>query len=579
MYTEAKNCQILLALLKAHGIKRIVACPGTTNIDLVSSVMNDPFFEVYSCVDERHASYVAVGMAEMSREPVVISCTAATASRNFIPGLTEAYYRKLPILAITSNREFVQIGNGHDSVLDRTQIQKDIACISVRCPLVKDEETRRYCEVEVNKAILALTRKGGGPAHIELEMHFPLAFGATTLPEVHKIGWHDLPARDWPEMPDKKIAVWIGEHTRFTAEESAALERFLRTHQAVALVSKQSGYTGYGAVSSELLCSGNIYNGDFGHLVPELIIHIGNISAGYGTGKWLAKCAPSWRVNEDGEIRDLLEMSREVFAVRELDFFEHYSKGEAVENAFYAAWKTAADELWQKRPELPFSNYWIAQQLYDKLPANAIAHLSILSTIRAWNLCPVIGTQVFTNSGGFGIDGAVSAAIGASLEEKEKLHLAIVGDLNFFYDLNAIGNRQIGPNLRIMIANNGEGIEFSLSGNPGHNFGERTADYIGAGRHFGNKSRKLVRHMAEDLGFEYLAVSNKEEFASAAKAFLNPAITKPMIIECFIDGKDDVAALDLCSSIIAYTPSLKTRIGGLLPPSVKSAIKKVGLRG
>lgn len=575
MYTDAKNCQILVALLKAHGIRRVVACPGTTNIDLVSSVMDDPFFEVFSCVDERHAGYVAVGMAEASGEPVVISCTAATASRNFIPGLTEAFYRKLPILAVTSNREFVQIGNGYDSVLDRTRLPNDIARISVRCPLVKDEQTRRYCEVQVNRAILALSANGGGPAHVELEMQFPLTFRSETLPAVTKIERFDLPDADWPELPAAKIAVWIGAHAPFTPDETEVLERFLRSHQAVALVSKQSSYTGYGAVSAELLCCGSIYNGDYADLCPELIIHIGHISAAHCTGNYLTRRAPSWRVNEDGEIRDVLQTSSKVFAVPEKDFFAHYAQGAEVENAFFARWRKAADELWAQRPELPFSNYWIAQTLCDRVPEDAVLHLSILSTIRAWNLCPPVKAQAFTNSGGFGIDGAVSALVGASLVARDKLHLAIVGDLNFFYDLNAIGNRHIGPNIRILIANNGEGIEFSLSGNPGHNFGDKTANYIGAGRHFGNKSRALVRHMAEDLGFTYVSAASKEEFQAAVQVFLDPVREKPVIFECFVDGKDDIRALDLCSTIVQPVESLRHKVGKLLPDRVKDAIRNL----
>lgn len=575
MYTDAQNCQILVALLKAHGIKRVVACPGTTNIDLVSSVMDDPFFEVFSCVDERHAGYVAVGMAEASGEPVVISCTAATASRNFIPGLTEAFYRKLPILAVTSNREFVQIGNGYDSVLDRTRLPNDIARISVRCPLVKDEQTRRYCEVQVNRAIIALSASGGGPAHIELEMKFPLTFKAETLPAVTKIERFDLPDNDWPELPKAKIAVWIGAHDPFTTAETEALERFLRSHQAVALVSKQSSYTGYGAVSSELLCCGSIYNGDYADLSPELIIHIGHISAAHYTGNYLTRRAPSWRVNEDGEIRDVLQTSSKVFAVPEKDFFAHYAKDAVVENQFFSRWQKAADELWTQRPELPFSNYWIAQTLCDRIPDDVVLHLSILSTIRAWNFCPPVKVQAFTNSGGFGIDGAVSALVGASLVVPEKLHLAIVGDLNFFYDLNAIGNRHIGPNIRILIANNGEGIEFSLSGNPGHTFGDKTANYIGAGRHFGNKSRDLVRHMAEDLGFTYVSATSKEEFEVAVQTFLDPVREKPVIFECFVDGKDDIRALDLCCTVVQPAESLRHKVGKFLPGRVKDAIRNL----
>ena len=574
MYTDAKNCLILVALLKAHGIKRIVACPGTTNIDLVSSVMDDPFFEVYSCVDERHAAYMAVGIAESSLEPVVITCTAATASRNFIPGLTEAYYRKLPILAITSNREYVQIGNGYDSVLDRTRIQKDIARISVRCPIVKDEQTRRYCETEVNRAILALKANGGGPAHIELEMRFPLSFKTEILPEVTKIEQYTLSDRDWPEMPSKKIALWIGAHNPFTAEESAAIERFLKTHQAVALVSKQSSYVGYGAVSAELLCNGSIYAHQFSCLSPELIIHIGNVTAAYNTANYLTKRAPCWRVNEDGEIRDLLQTSEKVFQVDELSFFEHYNKGVEVENEFAKAWQKAADDVWNMRPELPFSNYWIAQELYGRLPVNSVLHLSILSSIRAWNLCPNIKNQEFTNSGGFGIDGAVSAMIGSSLVLKDKIHFAIVGDLNFFYDLNAIGNKHLSSNVRILIINNGEGIEFSLTGNPGHNFGEKTSKYIGAGHHFGDKSRTLVKHYAEDLGFDYMTASCKDEFNALAERFIDANYNKPIVFECFVNGKDDIVALDLCASIIKDPPSLKSVVGGMLPTQAKDILRK-----
>lgn len=53
-------------------------------------------------MDERYSAYLACGMAAESDEPVVLNCTGATASRNYIPALTKAYYRKLPILAITS---------------------------------------------------------------------------------------------------------------------------------------------------------------------------------------------------------------------------------------------------------------------------------------------------------------------------------------------------------------------------------------------------------------------------------------------------------------------------------------------
>ena len=109
-YTVEKHTQILIALLKAHRIKKIIASPGATNVCLVGSLQSDPYFEIYSSVDERSAAYIACGMAAASGEPVVLTCTGSTASRNYIPGLTEAYYRKLPVLAITSSQHFGRVG-------------------------------------------------------------------------------------------------------------------------------------------------------------------------------------------------------------------------------------------------------------------------------------------------------------------------------------------------------------------------------------------------------------------------------------------------------------------------------------
>ena len=78
-YTNERNVQIMIFLLKAHGIKRVIASPGTTHMTFIGSIQQDPWFEVYSSVDERSAAYIACGMAAESGEPVVLSCTGATA--------------------------------------------------------------------------------------------------------------------------------------------------------------------------------------------------------------------------------------------------------------------------------------------------------------------------------------------------------------------------------------------------------------------------------------------------------------------------------------------------------------------
>ena len=167
-YTAERNIQIVIYLLKAHGIKRVIASPGATDVSLIASIQNDPYFEMYSCVDERSAAYMACGMAAEMKEPVVITCTGATSSRNYMPGLTEAYYRQLPILAITCCRSNVNVGHYVDQVTDRSNLPNDIALESVYAQTIHSPEDEWDVMVKVNKAILGLKSNGGGPCHINL---------------------------------------------------------------------------------------------------------------------------------------------------------------------------------------------------------------------------------------------------------------------------------------------------------------------------------------------------------------------------------------------------------------------------
>ena len=62
-YTNDRTTQIVLYLLKAHGIRKVIVSPGTTNVTLVASMQIDPFFDLYAVVEERSAAYIACGLA------------------------------------------------------------------------------------------------------------------------------------------------------------------------------------------------------------------------------------------------------------------------------------------------------------------------------------------------------------------------------------------------------------------------------------------------------------------------------------------------------------------------------------
>lgn len=140
--------------------------------------------------------------------------------------------------------------------------------------------------------------------------------------------------------------------------------------------------------------------------------------------------------------------------------------------------------------------------------------------------------------------------IGASLVHPGKLYFGIVGDLAFFYDMNVVGNRHVEKNVRIMLINNGKGTEFRNYHHPGAAFGEDADRYIAAAGHYGNKSPELVKHYAQDLGYEYLTASNKEEFLQVYERFLTPERTdKPMLFEIFTDNQNESDALKTVNNL------------------------------
>lgn len=547
-YTDERAVQIVLALLKANGIKKIIASPGTTNITFVGSVQQDPWFEVYSSVDERSAAYIACGLAEESGEPVVLTCTGATASRNYYSGLTEAYYRKLPVLAITSHQGVDRIGHLIAQNIDRRQLPNDIVKLSVEIPFVTNDREEFLATIEANKAIQELRRNGGGPVHINLYTHYSTKFSLRELPAARIIRRYEYNA-ELPAMPEGHIAIAVGSHRKFTNEETEAIDKFCATYDAIVLCDHSSGY--YGKYRAQMALPYSQSNLLFNSVTKSnrLCIHIGEVTGDYSMN---VNSPEIWRVNLDGDIRDKYEKLTSVFQMSEVDFFNYYAKEGCDKHSYIDIANDEYQRLYNAMPELPFGNLWIARQTSVQLPTPAVLHLGILNSLRSWNMYKLpAGVETASNVGGFGIDGGISSLIGASFVDPNKLYFGVFGDLAFFYDMNSLGNRHVGNNLRILLINNGCGIEFKLSTHPCHAFGDEANAFMAAVGHFGNKSKNLVKHYAEDLGFKYITASSKEKYNEVIAQFVDPKIAQSVIFEVFTDHEvEDEAHLQVRNIVL-----------------------------
>lgn len=561
-YTKERNTEILIALLKAHNIRYVIASPGTTNINFVASLQQDSYFKLYSAVDERSAAYMACGMAAETGEPVVLSCTGATASRNYVPGLTEAFYRKLPVLAVTSCQHIGRVGHMIPQVIDRSVQMKDLVKLSVQIDTVHDKDDEWACDVALNKALLELRHRGSGPVHINLVTTYSGDFSVKALPSARVIRRLNI-GDDLPVLSPKRVAIFVGSHSPWSSVLTKLVNDFCEKYDAVVLCDQTSNYRGPYRIMPHILCGQSDYQTAVNHF--ETMIHIGQIS-----GSYLSVFPKNvWRVSSDGEISDAFGKLQYVFEMKEEEFFKAYlelGKTNKPEKAFLQEWQQELEQINSDLQELPFSNIWIAQNTIKKFPINSVLHLGILNSLRSWNFFESPSSlQCFSNTGGFGIDGGLSSLIGASFVNSDKLYFGVIGDLAFFYDINVLGNRHIGSNVRIMLINNGKGTEFRNYNHKAAMFGEAADAYIAAAGHFGQKSRTLVRHFAEDLGFHYLSASNKKDFLKNADFFLSTEkMEKPIIFEIFTDSEEESKALEMIKT-------LRSSASG----SVKQAARKI----
>lgn len=573
-YTNARNVQIVIALMKAHGVKKVVASPGATDMAIVASLQQDPYFEMYSSIDERSAAYMACGMAAESGEPVAITCTGATSSRNYMPGLTEAYYRQLPILAITCSRSNANIGHYVDQVTDRTQLPSDVVMESVQAQSIHCPEDEWDVMVKVNKAMIGLTRNGGGPTHINLVTASSSNFAVKEIAPVRKISLY-LKEDKFPEVPQGKVGIFVGAHEKWTDELTAAVDNFCEVYNAMVICDPTSNYKGKYRILMPLLCEQA--KEEVGGEQLDLMIQIGFVSS-----MLFKKAKVMWRVAKDGVVRDTFRKTNSIFQMPELDFFTKIVEGkDKRKNTVYPEYKERYESLLHSLPELPFSNIWVAQQLSGQLPENSVLHLGIRNSLRSWGYFDIPNSVLsYCNTGGFGIDGGISSLIGASMVNQQSLFFGVFGDLLFFYDMNSLGNRDIKPNLRIIVINNGLGQEFKNVSFPGSLvFGDDIDKFTAAKGHFACLSKTLVKDYAENLGFEYLTASNKEEFAEVYKRFISKELTeRPMLFEIFTDTKDETQANYSITSIELKSKVIRKVHDTLMKPEMvvlKNIAKKI----
>ncbi len=542
MYADEKNIQILIGVLKGHRIKRAVLSPGGSDAPIVQSFQHDRFFECYSAADERNAVYFAIGIARVTREPVVCVCTAGTAVSNYLPGMTEAFYQNLPVVAVTADSSPYLLGQLELQKISQEQIFNGVIKKQVTLPAVRSETDAWACNRMINEAVLELSHHGSGPVHINVQITQTLGCSTHTIPKQRVIRRHQVSEADYENLhkrlTGKKVMAVAGQGLTIDEKFLAACARFYETYDSMFAVETVSNLQCPGAVSVYPLTETGAV-GPGGDFVPDIVISIGNHTASYQLKQFLRehhKSIENWQVHESGEVRDPFWCCSDIFEGEAGEFFERLPACSSTQNrqnrhVFFSKWQRLYHECdFQTKS---FSSLGIARILSQTMPEGSILHTAVLNSTRVMQFSDYLEhkkVQYFCNLGALGIDGCTAAFLGEAAASDSLAYL-LTGDLSFFYGMNAIGMHGVKNNVRIVLLNNGGGEEFKIK-----------MDYPDIEEFVCAENKLCAKGWALECGFSYFTASDYEQTKKILDTFSRPS-EKPVFLEIFLDMDTDAQVI------------------------------------
>lgn len=581
MYATSPLVLDLVALLKAHGIARIVISPGSRHYPIVRSLEADEFFDLYSVVDERSAGFFAIGLLHAdSSSGVGVMTTSGTAAVNLGSATAEAYYQHLPLLLLTADRLPQLLDQMEDQMVDQSGLFSGTLRHRALLRHVRGDLDQWYNNRVLNEALLVLQQELRGPVHVNIPIAshtVGIEYSTPALPPTRVIRRHTPVTGpiDWAsrarELAGRRVLVVWGQGISSDSGAAEAYANFAEAFDCCLFADHQSKVSHATRIPRPfaLLTSGSSASAK---LRPDVVISVGGNTFLIDQLQNLLNHHEfeHWRISPDGAIIDPYKRLTRVFQLTAAQFFESIS--EATTGKKSDSYATSVSRLARtvRQPDSGWGELHAIGHFLTMLPEDSALHIGNSAPIRMahlFDLDPSI--TVLGNRGVNGIDGSMSAAIGFAAASN-KITFLLSGDLAFFYDMNSIWIRHRPDNFRVIVVNNGGGaLMHSAPLTP-----ERAE--IGA-RHVSAGHGASIQGWVTSMGMRYLSACNESELDRALTEFCDPNDSRPMALEVITEKISDIEQFKEYNSNISgvYTGLSPYRRARKL---AGKTLKRLGLR-
>ncbi|MEV0146880.1 MULTISPECIES: 2-succinyl-5-enolpyruvyl-6-hydroxy-3-cyclohexene-1-carboxylic-acid synthase [unclassified Nonomuraea] len=460
---------VLVDELVRCGLTDVVLAPGSRSAPLALALHSESRVRLHVRVDERSASFLALGLARRSERPVALICSSGTAAANFHPAVIEASESGVPLLVLTADRPPELRGTGANQTIDQMKLYGTAVrwFAEVGAPEDRPGQVAYWRSLACRAYQRAAGPAAPGPVHLNLAFREPLIPDGDTT-------WNESLDGDatgpWvrTRVAPPPVALHIPPTRRgvlVVGDGAANVRRYVAAAGMAGwpVLSEPNGGGRYGdhAVSTYhyLLATPEFAD----TYAPDVVVTLGRPGLSRPLLSWLKRAQEHIVVATDlDRWPDPTRSATQVAQAVEIpvasgdDGWLH-----AWRHADQAA-RAAVDEVLDTSGT---SEPRLARDLADTLPNGSLLFCGSSMPIRDLDqaMRPRRGLRLLANRGASGIDGAVSTAMGAALAHNGPSY-ALLGDLSFLHDQNGLvlGPREPRPDLCLVVVNNDGGGIFSL---------------------------------------------------------------------------------------------------------------------
>ena len=482
MAHKLQHISDLAELLFIHGVEDIVVSPGSRNAPLIRAFYKRFGEACKSLVDERSAAYFALGQSLKTEKPTVLISTSGTAVLNYAPAIAEAFYQQVSLLVITADRPSEWIGQQDNQAMQQKNVYQNYIKASYSFPVESNHPDDLWmAHRTINEAFQKTLAGNPGPVHINVPLREPLY---EELPEVSKklsviqkvetesnFDKNSSIVTEWQQA--KSIMLVCGQLSPDAALKTE-IQKVSADPRVVIVAEPLSNLQEEVTISTpEVTLNSKVEYPAVA--IPELVVYFGGQVVSKKIKLFLRDLQSTkfWFISPEQELIDTFQNIRTHIQAKPLSVFKSLNaEANSTKSSFKQFWEKEtkyAAALTKKYTEnIPYSDLQVFSYISKYLPENATVFAGNSSIVRYLQYFDQKERKYYSNRGVSGIDGSLSSAAGLASKTNDTVY-AIIGDLAFVYDSNALWNRELPKNLKIILVNNeGGGIFHLLKGPSEH---------------------------------------------------------------------------------------------------------------